>query len=337
MDVEERLARVTRGTNEVLMEGELRELLAQRAHPKVYIGYEPSGPFTIGQFLTVAKILDLESAGFEVIVFLADMHAFINDKLGGSIERIREAGKGMEGFIRAMGAGPGVKFRLASDLVAQEGYLTRVLRCGKAMSLARTKRAMSIMGRKEEEADLDTAKLFYPAMQVSDIFELGVDVAYGGIDQRRAHVLAREVAQHYGWPVPIALHTPLVSSLKGGGRMNATEEGVMEKKMSKSDPTSAIYVTDDEATVRDRVQRAYCPQGEVEGNPMVELALYLLFPHLGRLTIERSPKYGGPLEFTNPVEFVEKWRAKEIHPMDLKGAVAAGITRVLEPVRKPVP
>jgi tyrosyl-tRNA synthetase len=334
MDLEERMALVARGTEEILVEEELKTLLFKKDHPRVYVGYEPSGPFTIGQLVTVRKVLDLEKAGFETTVFLADLHAFINDKLGGSMERIREAGENMESLFRSMGAGDSVKFAWASDLSDSKVYLSRVLKVAKAMSLARVKRAMSIMGRKEEDVELDAAKLFYPPMQVSDIFELGVDVAYGGIDQRRAHVLAREVAQHYDWPVPIALHTPLISSLKGGGRMDAQGEGVMERKMSKSDPTSAIYVTDREETVRGRIMKAYCPPMEVEGNPVVELAQHLLFPWQGRLAIERSPQHGGNLEFTAPAEFLESWKGGKIHPMDLKGAVASAIVQILKPVKK---
>jgi tyrosyl-tRNA synthetase len=334
MDLEERMALVARGTEEILVEEELKNLLATKDHPRVYVGYEPSGPFTIGQMVTVRKVMDLEKAGFETTVFLADLHAFINDKLGGSLDRIKEAGKNMEGLFRSMGAGNAVKFAWASELSDSNEYLIRVLRVAKAMSLARAKRAMSIMGRREEDVEMDTAKLFYPPMQVADIFQLGVDVAFGGLDQRRAHVLAREVAQHYGWQVPIALHTPLISSLKGGGRMNAQGEGVMERKMSKSDPTSAIYVTDGEETVRERIMKAYCPPMEVEGNPIVELAQHLVFPWHGKLAIERSPQHGGNLEFNAAAEFLESWKAGKIHPMDLKGAVAASIVRILKPVKK---
>ncbi len=334
MDATERFDIVHRGTKEILVEQELRDLLARNDHPRAYIGYEPSGMFTVGQLVTILKVLDLARAGFDVTIFLADMHAFINDKLGGSLDRIREAGRNMETVVRAFGAERGIEFAWASQLSATESYLPRMLRSGKAMSLARAKRAMSIMGRKEEEADLDAAKLFYPAMQVADIFELKVDVALGGLDQRRAHVLAREVAQHYGWPVPIAIHTPLISSLKGGGRMDVATDGVVENKMSKSDPTSAIYVTDDEATIRDRIQKAFCPQGEVAGNPIVELARDLLFPQLGSLTIERPAKHGGPLTLENVTLLEQKWTAKEIHPLDLKAAVATGIAQVMAPARR---
>ncbi len=332
MELEERISLVTRGSSEVLMADELRRLLETKEHPKAYIGYEPSGPFTIGQLVTIAKILDLERAGFEVTVFLADWHAFINDKLGGSMERIVAAGDEMQRVIRALGAGPGVQFRWASELVGSKDYWSRVIRSAKAMSMARVRRAMTIMGRSEADADMDSAKLYYPAMQVADIFELGVDLAYGGMDQRRAHVLAREVAAKYGWPTPVALHTPLISSLKGGGRMNADDAGLMEKKMSKSDASSAIYATDTPETVRARIQSAFCPAKEVEGNPVLELAVHLVLPSQGKIILDRPEKHGGRREFLSTTELLNEWTEGKVHPLDLKAAVTSGIIEVLRPV-----
>ena len=54
-------------------------------------------------------------------------------------------------------------------------------------------RSITILGRKEGEQH-DFAKLIYPAMQAADIFALGVHIAQAGMDQRKAHVVARDVA-----------------------------------------------------------------------------------------------------------------------------------------------
>jgi tyrosyl-tRNA synthetase len=98
-------------------------------------------------------------------------------------------------------------------------YWEKVLRIAKSASLSRIKRAMTVMGRKENEGDLDSSKVLYPSMQAADIFDLEVDLAIGGMDQRHAHMLARDAAEKLGWKKPTALHTPLLSSLSKGGRM----------------------------------------------------------------------------------------------------------------------
>ena len=331
VDTAARAALVARATQEVLTPEELGGLFETHTAPRAYIGFEPSGRLTVGHLVTARKIRDLTEAGCEVTVFLADWHAWINDKLGGSLERIRAAGEYMRHGFTALGVDAGkVRYRWASELLDRADYWARVVRVAKVTSLARTKRAMTIMGRGEEEANLDTAKLFYPAMQTADIFELPVEIAYAGIDQRRAHVLARETAHHYHWPVPLALHTPLISSLKGGGRMDPATMSV-ERKMSKSDPTGSITIPSDPAIIRERIAGAFCPAKTLEANPIVELAQHVSFPWEGRLTIERPAKYGGPLAFETPAAFTERYVAGEIHPQDLKAAVAASLERILAP------
>ncbi len=334
MDTEARVARIARETVEVLTPDELRALVARSDSPRAYIGFEPSGSLTIAHLITARKIIDLAEAGCDVTVFLADWHAWINDKLGGDLDRIRAAGRTMEATFRALGADrPNVRFRWAQELTARSEYWARVVRVAKATSLARTRRAMSIMGRAEDEPNLDTAKLFYPSMQAADIFELPVELAYGGMDQRRAHVLAREVAHHHGWPVPAAIHTPLLSSLRGGARMDPVE-GIVEGKMSKSDPGSSIRLPSSREEIAAKLGSAFCPAREVDGNPVVEAVRYLVFPWEGQLAVERAPQHGGPVAFEAYDAFEAAWKDGRLHPQDLKGAVAASIDRLTEPVRR---
>jgi tyrosyl-tRNA synthetase len=334
VDVPERVDRVTRNTQEVVTPEEVRALFEREARPRAYIGFEPSGAFTVAHLITIRKVLDLAEAGCDVTVFLADWHAWINDKLGGDLERIAACGRYMQAVFDAYAADrANVHFRWAHELAGSSGYWARVVRVAKATSLARTKRAMSIMGRGEEESNLDSSRLFYPSMQAADIFELPVDLAYGGMDQRRAHVLAREVAHHYGWPVPTAVHTPLLSALTGGGRMDPAE-GVMDGKMSKSDPRSGIPIPSSKEEVAARIGGAFCPAKQLDGNPIVEAVRYIVFPWEGTLSVERAPKYGGRVQFTDASAFASAWTGGELHPQDLKGAVAASLDRLIEPARR---
>ena len=224
MDLERRLELVIAGAEEVITESELRERLRSKERPRAYVGYEPSGFVHIGWLIITKKIEQLIEAGFQVDILLADWHAFINDKFGGDLEKIRTCGEYFMDCYKAYGLGPAIeagnlRFVWASDLADSAKYWERVLRVAKASTLSRVRRAMTIMGRKEEEGDLDSSKFLYPSMQAADIFELEVDVAIGGMDQRHAHMLARDVADKKGWTKPVALHTPLLSSLSRSGRM----------------------------------------------------------------------------------------------------------------------
>ncbi|MCK4265884.1 MAG: tyrosine--tRNA ligase [Thermoplasmata archaeon] len=331
MDSEERFSTLTKGIDEVVTPEEARELLAASGKPKAYWGVEPSGLFHIGQAIVGArKVEELASLGFEVTILMADWHAFINDKLEGDMENIRACGQYLEDGLRGLGVeSDSVRFVVGSDIVDEKEYWERVLRVSKASTVARIKRAMSIMGRSEEDADSDASTLIYPAMQVADIFHMDLDLAIGGMDQRHAHMLARDVAPKLGMKKVVALHWPLLMGLQGGGRMDAAES-----KMSKSDPGSCIFIHDEPDVIAGKLKKAYCPAGEVEGNPVLEHAHLVVFPELGQMKIERPEKFGGDLEFDSYDALANAFSQGELHPIDLKNAVASHISEILAPVRE---
>ena len=327
MDVDRKMELATKGALEVVTEQELRTMFETNDSPSAYIGYEPSGYVHVGQVITAMKIAQLQEAGVEVIMFLADWHAMINDKFGARIEDIRTCGDYMRECFFALGVQESAKFVWANDLVSRPEYWEKFIRICKASSLMRIKRAMTIMGRTEDEAELDASKIMYPPMQAADIFELKVDIALAGMDQRRAHMLARDAAEKLGWRKPVALHTPLLMSLTGGGRMDP-----VEAKMSKSDPNAAIFLHDAADVITKKMKGAFCP-AEVENNPVLDVMRLIAFPKLGEVTIDRPSKYGGPLTFGSYEELLDTYSKKALHPQDLKRGASDSIVKVLAPVR----
>jgi len=326
-----RLESLTSNVEEIVTIEELKKVL-EKPRPKAYIGFEPSGSVHIGWKICTNKIKDFLDCGFDFTVLLADWHAYINDKLGGDIEKIKLCGKYMEDCFAAMGVNKNqVNFIYASDYVGDPKYWELVLRTSKATSVARVKRAMDIMGRDAEEGEKDLSKLFYPTMQVSDIFYLDLDVAYGGTDQRHAHMLARDVSKKLDRKPPVAIHTPLLTGLQaGGGRMDP-----IEAKMSKSKPDSMISIHDDPAIVKKKISKAFCPEKQIEGNPVLEMCKYVVFPDLKdeSFLIERPEKFGGNLEFTT-YEELENAFVDGLHPLDLKNGTASYINKILAPIHK---
>jgi len=328
MDVDTKMELATRNTVEAVTEEELRHLFETKDHPTAYIGFEPSGFVHVGQIITAAKIVELQKSGIDMTIFLADWHALINDKLGSNIENIRACGEYMTECFLALGVKESTKFVWASNLVSRPEYWEKFIRICKASSLSRIKRAMTIMGRTEDEAEIDASKMMYPPMQAADIFELDVDIAFAGMDQRRAHMLARDIAEKLGWRKPVALHTPLLMSLVGGGRMDPTEA-----KMSKSDPNAAIFLHDSPEDISRKMKVAFCPP-EVDGNPVLDVMRLIVFPALGKVEIDRPAKFGGPVSFATYDELRNAYGKKDLHPQDLKKGASDGISELLSPVRE---
>ncbi|MCK4970417.1 MAG: tyrosine--tRNA ligase, partial [Thermoplasmata archaeon] len=187
---------------EVVMPDELEQVLSSGGTTG-YIGIEPSGLLTTAQaFQIVRSVTLLHKAGVHMTVLLADWHAYINDKLGTDMDRIKRCGAYLQAAFETMGVDPEMtNYVYASEFAKDVDYWELVVRTLKASSLNRIKRALTIMGREEDESELDSSKIIYPAMQVSDIYYLDVDIALGGMDQRKAHMLCRDVAGKVGKPV----------------------------------------------------------------------------------------------------------------------------------------
>src|SRR3989344_2230356 len=308
---------------EAVTQEDLKQLFETNAHPKHYIGFEISGLLHVGSLLVSGSVINnLSAAGVETTVFLADWHSIINNKLGGDEEKIREASKYYEEAFRFYC--PKAKIVRGVDLYRGNGdYWKSVLKFSMHVTLARATRTMQVLGRSESET-LDVAKYIYPSMQAVDIHFLKADIAHAGMDQRKVHMLAREVFPKMGWKPPIALHHHLLPSLLGS-----------ELKMSKSKPESAVFIHDLEEEIRRKINKAFCPE-TTEGNPVLEYARFLVFGMGSKkeFEIERPEKYGGNISFGSFEELETAFASKKLHAGDLKAGVADALNELVSPVRK---
>jgi len=336
MDIEKRIELVIRPpTEETLTIAELRQLLETENQPCHYQGFEISGFLHLGTLIASGfKINDLAEAGFKTKVLLADWHSILNRKLGGDWEKILIAAKYYREAFKFFC--PKTEIVLGSDLYHNnDEYWKNVMRFSLQISLARAARCLTIMGRSENEK-LDLAQYFYPPMQAIDINALDADLAHGGMDQRKIHVLAREVYPSLGWKKPIALHHHLLPGLAEPPKISdqaSKEEKTMAAKMSKSKPWTAIFVHDTKEEIANKLKKAYCPP-QVEGNPVLELAKYLVFHEFKEITIHRESKFGGDITLSSYEELEKIYVDKKLHPMDLKNCVAEYLDKIIEPVRK---
>ncbi len=340
MDIEEKLYLATRNTEEVITLEDLRLLFETETSPKGYIGVEPSGLHHTGWIIWVEKVKDLIEAGVDMHVFWATWHAKVNDKLGGDIDIIKKCAKYLEHCLFSLGLDKSkIKFDFAEIIMDDLDYWGTVLKVARYLTLARIKRALTILGRTAEDAEMDFSKMLYPLLQVTDIFKEEYKVCLGGMDQRRAHILARDIADKLTTWKPVGIHTPLLSGLTAQTRMEAFEsyeEFSEEKdKMSKSKPESAILIHDSPEAVKRKIDNAFCPPKQIEGNPIVEINRFLFFSKEDfTLFIDREQRYGGPIEIHSFSELKELYRNGKLHPQDLKNVTSTNISKRLAPVRE---
>jgi len=336
LDIETKIELIKKPpTEEILVEEELRELLQTNEHPGHYIGFEISGLLHLGNLiLSGFKINDLLKAGVKCQIFLADWHSFINNKFNGDWNKILTAAKYYEKAFKFFC--PGAKIVLGSELYHNnDEYWRNIMRFSKHMTLSRTLRCMTIMGRSENEK-LDLSQYFYPPMQAVDIKTIGADIPHGGMDQRKAHVLAREIFPKMGWKKPVAVHHHLLMGIAEPVQLKAKDklEQVIASKMSKSKPWTAIFIHDTKEQIKQKLRKAWCPEKQTEMNPVLEIVKYIIFHENKTFKIERPSKYGGTIIFENYQKLEEAYRNGELHPQDLKNAVAEELSKILQPIKE---
>jgi tyrosyl-tRNA synthetase len=348
----DRLALIERNTVEVMGRDDLLALLGTPTPIRHYIGYEISGKVHLGSGLVaMGKVRDFLDAGVDCSVLLADWHTWINDKLGGDREVIRRIATGyfteaMRASLLAVGADPSrVRFVLGTELYEHNpDYWTTVIEVSRNTTLARMLRSISILGREQSDS-VDFAKLIYPAMQAADIFAQGVNLAHAGTEQRKAHVIARDVATKIrtnrltdsaGRTVkPAAVHHPLLLGLRKPPVWPLPDDvDPSTLKMSKSDPSSAVFVHDDPDTIRRRVAKAFCPPEDTRFNPVLNWFEQLVFA-LGDapVRINRTDAHGGAITFDTYSELAGAYARGMLHPRDAKNALAERLIDRLEPAR----
>lgn len=332
MDVTTKVDLVLRPpTEEIVTKEELTNLFETNSKPKHYIGLEISGFLHLGSLISTGfKINDFIKAGVQCNVFLADWHTLINDKLGGNWETISKVSKYYEDAFKIVC--PGVGIIHGTELYdSTKEYWKDLVQFTKHMSLARTMRTLTIMGRSEGEEKIDLAKLLYPPMQAVDIHSMGIDIAHAGMDQRKIHMLVREIFPKMKWKVPVAVHHSLLPGL-----LEPAPDDDLGSKMSKSKPGSGIFIHDSDDEIKTKIKKAWCDVAKIPNNPILQIAKNVVFHEFNEISVERPEKFGGNVTYANYLQMESDFASGKLHPSDLKQTVANYLVKIIAPIRDKV-
>ena len=308
-----------RDVEEIITLSELEDVLTSKSKRQIraYVGFEPSGRVHIGHLPIINKLRELQRIGVHIIVLLADMHAYLNEK--GDFEQIRETAEYNKRCFRAAGLSEETEFILGSSFQMEREYMMNVLKLATVTTEKRARRSMDELSRSKE--DRKVSQTIYPLMQAVDIAFLDIDVAVGGIDQRKIHMLSRENLPKLGFKPPICIHTPLLIGLDGD-------------KMSSS-LGNYISVHEPEESVEKKLLDAFCPSEVAETNPILQIYKHTIFPgeNISEVKIKRKDKYGGDICYERYEELEHDYVHGRLHPLDVKTNAVRYLNAVLEPIR----
>ncbi|RDB22330.1 Tyrosine--tRNA ligase, cytoplasmic [Hypsizygus marmoreus] len=345
---------ITRRLQEVLGGDSIKAILAEGRSLKGYWGTAPTGRPHIGYFVPLTKISDFLHADVEVSSCNLHVHAFL-DNLKAPLELVTYRTKFYKHLLLAVFTSLGIPTTKLTFVEGSSYQLTR------EYNLDNYKLCASVTEHDAKKAGAEVVKqvespllsgLLYPGLQALDEEYLGADFQFGGVDQRKIFTFAEAYLPRLGYRKRAHLMNAMVPGLAGG-------------KMSSSDPNSKIDFLDAPEVVRKKLKLAFCEEGNVEDNGVLSFVQAVLIPisemriaHLKGdkilvdgtgdpkpfigddapdgtvFSVVRDEKHGGPLHFANFEEVKTSFAARELHPKDLKKAVADAIVDLLEPVRK---
>ncbi|QEE17961.1 tyrosine--tRNA ligase [Promethearchaeum syntrophicum] len=329
---------VAKGGEIIEDDGQLKWLLENRKPGEIiaYDGFEPSGRIHIAQGLMRAiNINKLTRSGVKFVMYVADWHAAANQKFGGDLKVIKKVGDYFVEVWKACGMDlKNIEFVYASELVKDPDYWQLVLKISMMTTLNRILRCGQIMGRNTDEVQ-QSSQILYPLMQCADIFVLKTDICQLGLDQRKVNMLAREVARPLGFKKPMSIHHHM---LMGLGKPPETDLGELDKKiarkMSKSNPDSAIFMLDTKAEIKRKINKAWCPSAEIKENPVLEYCKYIIFEKFDKFKVKRPEKYGGNVSYSSYNELEVAYENGNLSPVDLKMTAIEYLDKLLTPVRE---
>ncbi|MDO8460081.1 MAG: tyrosine--tRNA ligase [Nanoarchaeota archaeon] len=319
MNPKERLELIKRNVAEIVTEEQLKEVLKKK-NPVVYLGTAITGRPHVGYYVWVLKLGDFLKAGFKVKVLLADLHGALDNCPWENLEKRYIY---YENIIPLMFKSIGIdtnnlEFVKGSSFQLKKDYIFDVLKMSTFTSVHDATKAASEVVKLGDNPKL--SGIIYPLMQALDEIYLDVDVQYGGIDQRKIMVFARENLPKLGYKPRVEVMTPLIPGLIG-------------KKMSASVESSKIDLLDSEEIINKKINGAECIEGNPDNGLMAFLKNVIMVikqDNKEKFVVNRPEKYGGKLEYKNYEDIEKDFISKKLHPLDLKNAVANELNKILK-------
>ena len=225
--VEDALALIRRGTEEIIQENERVERL-QRGKPlKIKAGFDPTAPdLHLGHTVLINKLRQFQDLGHEVIFLIGDFTGMIGDPTGKSVTRpplsredvLRNAASYKEQVFKILDP---AKTRVVfnSEWMDKLGA-AEMIRLAGQYTVARMLERDDFSKRFKGEQPIAIHEFLYPLVQGYDSVALEADVELGGTDQKFNLLMGRTLQKAYGQTPQICITLPILEGLDGVQKMS---------------------------------------------------------------------------------------------------------------------
>jgi tyrosyl-tRNA synthetase len=259
IDINQQLAVIKRGADELLIEAELIEKLKKGQPLRIKAGFDPTAPdLHLGHTVLINKLRQFQELGHQVLFLIGDFTGMIGDPTGKSAtrppltaEKVQENAKSYTAQV----------FKILkpeqTEVVFNSKWLTELgaagmLKLAASHTVARMLERDDFSKRYKSNQPIAIHEFLYPLLQGYDSVALKADVELGGTDQKFNLLMGRELQKQAGMPQQCVLTMPLLEGLDGVNKMSKSlgnyigiaeaPEVIFAKIMSISDELMWRYI-----------------------------------------------------------------------------------------------
>ena len=259
MNINDQLAQIKRGADELLIETELIEKLKKGMPLRVKAGFDPTAPdLHLGHTVLINKLRQFQDLGHQVLFLIGDFTGMIGDPTGKSTTRPpltrEQVAENAKSYAEQV-------FKILkpdqTEVVFNSSWLTDLgsagmLKLASSLTVARMLERDDFSKRFKSNQPIAIHEFMYPLLQGYDSVALKSDIELGGTDQKFNLLMGRELQKQYGQAPQCVLTMPLLEGLDGVNKMSKSlgnyigvaeaPEVIFAKLMSVSDDLMWRYI-----------------------------------------------------------------------------------------------
>lgn len=225
--VQEALAEIKRGTEEILVESELVEKLESGKALRIKAGFDPTAPdLHLGHTVLLNKLKLFQDLGHKIIFLIGDFTGLIGDPTGKSAtrppltpEEIEANAQTYKEQVFKILDPAKTEVRFNSEWFGDKGADFMIKLAGQ-LSVARMLERDDFKKRFKANQSISIHEFLYPLVQGYDSVALEADVELGGTDQKFNLLMGRELQKGEGQDSQVVIMTPLLEGLDGVKKMS---------------------------------------------------------------------------------------------------------------------
>jgi tyrosyl-tRNA synthetase len=227
MTIQDALAIIERGTDEILHLDELKKKLQKNKPLRIKVGFDPTAPdLHLGHTVVINKMRQLQDLGHEIIFLIGDFTGMIGDPSGKNVTRkpltkdeILENAKSYEEQVFKILDKNKTKIAFNSEWMSKMSSAEMISLASK-QTVARMLERDDFSKRYKSEQAISIHEFLYPLVQGFDSVALQTDMELGGTDQKFNLLVGRDLQKQAGMEPQVILTMPLLEGLDGVQKMS---------------------------------------------------------------------------------------------------------------------